>query len=382
MFSKELIQILFLMLIEVLGWSLVPTFLPYLAGSYGATPFEVGLIFAFYSIGLLFSSPITGSLSDKLGRKKVLLLCQFFTLISFLMLGLSNSLLMIFLSRILNGLFSSITVIMAYLSDISSEKKELYFNYSETIKSAAYVIGPLAGGLLATINYSVPPLIAAGASFIGIIFTYLTLKETLVVKERLRVRLKDFIPTNDYIDCFNKKPLRKLLVEFLIINLGYTIITSSIGLYVQYQLGFGPLTVGVSLTIVASLGIVFQLIAIPWLIKNFKEKKIKFVGLALITSSTLAMYFINSIVLFYIVMLVFGLGLVLTKPMITSEISKKATKKKQGSVMGVVNSLGSIGAIIAPIIGGLAISIKPELIGLIASIITFIGLSYGMINRA
>src|SRR4030042_1620573 len=121
--GKKHVTIMLIMITEVLGFSLVLPFLPLYAQELGASPLVVGLIFTSFSVFQFFSAPIMGRLSDRYGRRPMLMLSQFSTFIGFLVLGFADTLALIFLSRMIDGLFgSNFTIAQAYLRDISSQK--------------------------------------------------------------------------------------------------------------------------------------------------------------------------------------------------------------------------------------------------------------------
>src|SRR3989338_11650564 len=122
-FSKEYSIIFVIMITEVLGFSLILPFMPFFAERFGASPLTIGLILTSYSLFQFISAPIMGKLSDHYGRKPMLILSQISTCIGYIILGLANSVWMIFLSRIVDGILgSNFTIAQAYLSDISTKK--------------------------------------------------------------------------------------------------------------------------------------------------------------------------------------------------------------------------------------------------------------------
>ncbi len=157
-FDKRLLIIFLILFTEVLGFSSVMPIIPFLGLSLGLNAFQIGLVLSIFSICQLFASPITGKLSDRFGRKPLLLFSQTSTLIGFFLLGIANNVWILVLARLVDGLLgSNMTVSHAYISDVTNPKyRTKTFGYSSAVFGAGLIFGPLIGGLLASINYSVP----------------------------------------------------------------------------------------------------------------------------------------------------------------------------------------------------------------------------------
>ena len=199
---KEFFTILLIIFTEVLGWSLILPFLPFLATDLGASPFIVGFIIASFAFCQFISSPIIGKLSDRYGRKPLLLISQFSTVVGFTLLALANSLFIILLSRVIDGLLgSNMTLSRAYLGDIirneDQKKQTKLFGYMSTVFGLGFFIGPAMGGYLATIDYSIPSFLAAGISVLTLFMVFFLLEETVTnSKTGLGISLNEIlIPT-------------------------------------------------------------------------------------------------------------------------------------------------------------------------------------------
>ncbi|GAI89484.1 unnamed protein product, partial [marine sediment metagenome] len=166
---------------EVLGFSSVMPIIPFLGISLGLNAFQVGLILSIFSLCQLFASPITGKLSDKYGRKPLLLFSQTSTLIGFFLLGIAINVWILVAARLVDGfLGSNMTVAQAYISDVTNPKyRTKTFGYSSAVFGAGLIFGPVIGGILSTINYSVPMFFAAGVSLLSIILVLIFLPESL-----------------------------------------------------------------------------------------------------------------------------------------------------------------------------------------------------------
>lgn len=191
-FRREYLVIFLIMVTEVLGFSLILPFLPLYAQDLGASPLVIGLIFTSFSFFQFFSAPIMGRLSDHYGRRPLLIISQLSTFVGFVVLGFANTLVLIFLSRAIDGLFgSNFTIAQAYLSDISSKKdRSKVFGIIGAAFGVGFLIGPGIGGYLAEFSYSLPSFAAAGVSALTIFLTVMFLPETVKRKKEGKIKIK------------------------------------------------------------------------------------------------------------------------------------------------------------------------------------------------
>jgi DHA1 family tetracycline resistance protein-like MFS transporter len=367
--TREFATISIIILTEILGWSLILPFLPYYALEFGASPLVVGFIISTFSIFQFISAPIIGKLSDRYGRKPLLIISQFSTFMGFMILGFANSLWMILLSRIVDGLFgSNMTLSNAYVTDITKGKdRAKAFGYLGAVFGIGFFIGPAIGGFLALVSYALPSFIAAGMSLVTIFLIVFFLRETVHVEKEVKLKASDFFPMKDFLQGVRAKELRNIFLEFFIYLVGFTVVTSTLALYVDAQLGLGPEQVGLLLMIIGGVRVVFQMTLLPKLINRFDERPLIVAGMTLVAVAVFSLYFVDSIYMMYMGVALFSVGAGITRPMVVSVISKKSGEKSRGKVMGVADSLGSIARIIGPIVGGYVIgSFYPGTLGLVA----------------
>ncbi len=374
-FAKEQITIFVILVTEVLGFSLILPFLPFYAQELGASPFTIGLILTSFSLCQLISAPIMGRLSDHYGRKPLLVISQLSTVAGFLILGFSKSLWMIFLSRIIDGLLgSNFTIAQSYLSDISSkENRSKAFGLSGAAFGFGFLIGPAIGGFLSQFGYSLPSFLAAGVSFVPIIITIFFLEET--VKKGKEFKLSwELFHLKDFKKFFQNKKLALDFYQFFAFVLTHSIYVSGFALFAERQLGFGSTNVGFVLTYIGLISILLRGVLLSKLIDYFGEHKLQYIGIISIMLAMLGVIFVEEVWMFMIVMTLFAFGNGISRPVLTGEISRKVSGKKQGAVLGVASSLASLSNIIGPFISGLIIEyFFPGCLGLIALIVLFFG---------
>ncbi|MBD3203625.1 MFS transporter [Candidatus Woesearchaeota archaeon] len=357
-YKKEYITIFVIMITEVLGFSLILPFLPYYVENFGASPLTYGLILASFSFLQLISSPIMGKLSDHYGRRPMLFFSQLSTFISFIILGLANSLLMVFLSRIVDGLLgSNMTLAQAYISDISTkENRSRAFGLVGVAFGIGFLIGPAIGGTLARIDYSIPSFIAAGFSFITIITTYFFLPETVKRKKDIKFDFKKAFHINEFKKYFHNKKISSKLFQFFSYTLTHSIYVTAFAYFASLMFGFKENNIGYLLTYIGFLSIILRGVLLGKLIDIFGEFRLRYAGVFSIFIGMVMLSFLQNIIFFYIAMTLFAVGSGLSMPLLAGEISRNVSEKEQGAISGVRSSLRSISQIIGPLIGNAMIN--------------------------
>lgn len=355
--KKEYFVIFLILVTEVLGFSLVLPFLPLYAQDLGASPLIVGLIFTSFSVFQLVSAPILGRLSDIYGRRPLLIISQLSTFAGFVVLGFANTLALIFLSRIIDGMFgSNFTVAQAYLSDISSKKdRSKAFGIAGAAFGVGFLVGPGIGGYLAQFDYSVPSFAAAGISLITVAMTIFLLPETVKRKKdvKLDVRIIDFSAMRRFLADPVISP--KLGAYFTFI-LSHVIFVSMMALFAERQIGLGPAEIGFLLMYVGLNAIIIRGVLLPRLIDFFGEYLLQFIAVASMILGLLGMAFASDFWVLILTTTFFSFGAGTARPILAGEISRQAKEDEQGALLGVADSLGSFGQIIGPLIGGFMIN--------------------------
>lgn len=368
---------------EVLGFSLILPFLPFYAQNLGASPFQVGLILATFSLFQFVSAPIMGKLSDAYGRRPLLILSQLSTLIGFLVLGFANQLWMVFLSRAIDGLLgSNYTIAQAYLSDITPKKdRTKIFSISGIAFSIGFFIGPALGGYLSQFSYALPSFLAAAMAGITIVTTYFYLPETVSKTKRFHWSWEIFKFKQFSLLKANSK-ISLPLWEFFLYVLTHGLWVSSFALFAEKQLSFTAKDVGFVFAMIGAVSILLRLLILPKLLNKYAEEKLRIIGAISIIFSLIVTPWISSGTAITISAIAFTFGASILRPSLVSYISRQASAKKQGEVMGITDSLGSISQIIGPLVGGFLIqSFFPGSLGIVSAAVMTIGLIVLIIDK-
>lgn len=372
--NKSLLSIFIVVFVDLLGFSLILPLLPYYAESYGASATIVGLLVASYAAASLFGSPLLGRLSDRFGRRPILLVSVFGTFLGFLLLGFADpvgrsiaSLLslpsantailgVLFLSRILDGLTGgNITVAQAYISDVTDEKNRARgLGLIGAAFGLGFIIGPAVGGFLSSWGYNIPAFVAAGLAFINIFAMALWLPESLSDsrREQAAANKKPGITLSALKQAINRPVVGPLLMVRFFFGIAFATFQSIFALYAQYKLNLSSHTTGYVLAYVGLLSVLVQGVGIGILMKKFTENQLIISGLWLMTLGLLGWAFTPTLWVLLIVMIPIALSGGVLNTVINSAISKKVAPDEIGGMLGISASLESATRVISPSIGG------------------------------
>ena len=383
-FDKRLYVVFLIIFTEVLGFSMVSPLIPFLGLSLGLTPVEIGLIVSAFSICQLFASPITGKLSDRFGRKPLFLISQLSTFSGFLLLGFATTPILLLLSRLTDGLLgSNMTVSQAYISDISEPKhRTRVYGYSSGVFGAGLIFGPVIGGVLSTINYSVPMFFAASITIISIILV-LFLPETITSKpDKLSLKFNDILPVKDAIRFAKTPHVRNSLLMFFIYNFGFHLFIANFSLLAETQFHVNADQVGFYMAWIGILRVIIQTVLIARILRALGEDSMLRTGIVALVISMVGIAFSADYLFVFVPLIFLAYGTGVTRPILTSKLANSVTKQETATVLGVNNSLVSVAQIITPIAGGFMIQYLPSQTVPILSAVFLASILFFLINRA
>jgi len=372
--NSRLLTIFIIVFVDLLGFSLILPLLPYYAETYGASAFVVGLLVASYAAASLIGSPLLGRLSDRLGRRPVLLISVLGTLVGYLFLGFAapigeglarliapaavNTFVLgvLFFARILDGLTAgNLTVAQAYISDVTDEKNRARgLGMIGAAFGLGFIIGPAVGGLLSKTSYSLPAFVAGGIAALNLVQIFFLLPESLTEERRREMGEQKRPPfTLQALQEAIKRPVvgPLLLVRFFF-SLAFATFQTIFALYAQYKLGLGADSTGYVLAYVGVLSVVVQGGLIGPLTKRFRERWLIITGLWLMVFSLLAWAFVPNLIVLLIIMLPLALAGGVLGTVIQSAITKAVKPQEIGGMLGIAGALESLTRVIAPIVGG------------------------------
>jgi len=359
---SPLLVIFVTVFIDLVGFGIVIPVLPYYAegGHFGATPREVGLLFASYSVMQLIFSPVLGRLSDKYGRRPILIISLLGTCLGFLILGFATTLLMLFIGRIIDGISGgNISTAQAYIADVTTkEDRAKGMGLIGAAFGLGFVFGPAIGGILSRWGINVPFLFAGGLAFANVILLYFTLPETVTRDHPARVSAASGRGWKQVVDALSQPQLAFVLAIYFLSIAAFSIMTTVFSLFMMFRLGYDPWHSG---WIFAFVGIVSALVQgglIGKLVKRFGEPALVIAGGLLFTLSLFISPFVTAatgLVGILSIVALSAIGNALAGPSLTSLGSKSASVAEQGSIMGVMQSVASLARAVGPTVAALII---------------------------
>ena len=376
--NSKLAILFFTMVVVMMGFGLIIPIIPFYVEKYGAGGSTLGMLIALFSLMQFIFSPIWGDLSDRYGRKNLLLVGVFGNAISQLVFGLATNLGMMFLSRALAGILSSATLptALAYIGDSTTdEERGGGMGIIGAAMGVGMVIGPGIGGWLGGSNLSTPFFLASGLSVIAMLLIWFVLPESLPVEQRKVSTGRVRGPQIKMMWRSLFGPIGFLLFLAFLVSFGLSNFEGIFGLYAQMKYSYGPAQVGTILMVIGVISAVVQGLLTGPATKHLGEGNV--IKLSLIAS---AVGFALMVIAPQGLMVYFAVGFfvfsnAMLRPSIFSLTSKNA-QGEMGMVMGLNNSFQSIGRVIGPLWGGSLIDMNVNMPYMSAVVIMLI--SFGL----
>ncbi len=352
--KKNLYILAFALAVVTVGFGVVMPIIPFYMENLGAGGTELGLLVASYAIMRLIFGPVWGSLSDRIGRKPIMMIGVFGYGITMVGFGLATELWMMFAARILSGILSSATspTTMAYIVDSTSEQdRSSGMGVLGAAAGIGTIFGPALGGLLADFGLSAPFFFAAGMSLLSVISIAIFLPESLESPDRSTQGPKT--PPLDVKAWWNAlfSPIGPLLIEAFFVMAGLTFFFGVFGLYALERFNYGTREVGVVFTVLGLMMAIGQGVLVGPLTRRLGDVMVMKLGFLFSGLGLIAMMLADRFWLLLVTTAFFSLANALVSPSV-SALTSKRTQMDQGVTMGLSNAFGSLGRIFGPPIGG------------------------------
>ena len=399
--NTALLTVFLAVLIDLLGFGIVLPLLPFYASTFNASPITIGLLYSIYSFAQMVFSPIWGGLSDRIGRRPIMLLSTLGAAIAYTIFGLAHSLLILFLSRLIAGIMGgNISTAQAYVADVTSLEDRAK---GMGLIGAAFGIGFLLGPAIAAIlihpkfmsafqisesyRYSIPGFFAAGMSLLSFLLVLFKLPESINLTnidnvervEKISIFSKSFWEYLFEERISHVKFLFPMLIGCMFLSsFGQSSLYSSLPLFCEELLTISAEKVGLLFAFMGLIGVLVQGGLLRILVKHCSEKKIFLVGTILMSSGLILISIAQNKNMLLGFLLFMALGWSLVIPTLTSLISKESDPAKIGMTMGISQGIASLGRVIGPTWGGFLYSLSHRLpflaTGLIISLAIWVGL--------
>lgn len=366
--QPAIIFIFITLFLDIFGIGVIVPVLPKLVeqmsgGDPGAAAHAVGWLGALYALMQFVFSPVLGSLSDRFGRRPVILLSLLGSGLDYLLLAWAPTLVWLFVGRIISGITAAnFSAASAYIADVTPpEKRAAGFGLIGAAFGLGFIAGPAVGGLLGHYGLRVPFLVAAGITLLNWLYGALVLPESLAPENRRKFHWESVHPIRALQGLSRWPVVASLAWTHFFINVAHNIYPSLWVLYTGERYGWGSREVGISLSLVGIMAAIVQAGLAGRIITLIGERKGIIVGLLTMAGALAAYGLASAPWMVYVITIIGSFGSI-GSPAAQSIITKSAPQDEQGAVQGALNSLTSVAGIVGPLMwtAMFAFSIKPD----------------------
>mgnify|MGYP002641519374 CR=1 FL=1 len=355
--NKPLASIFLIVFIDLLGFGLILPLLPYYAESFGASDTLVGILVASYAAAQLVGAPLLGRLSDRFGRRPILLVSLLGTLLSFLLLGFAKTLWVLFAARIFDGITGgNISVAQAYIADVTDEKSRAKgMGMIGAAFGLGFIFGPATGGFLSQWGYAVPAFAAAGLVTFNLLMVYFWLPESLTPEKRAELAKTEKPKlTLGALFAALKRPFSgSLLITRFFFGLAFAIFQTIFSLYALRRFNLAAQQTGYILTYVGVLSVIVQGGLVGKLSERFREDWLITASVGVMALSLLGWAFVPSVTMLLVVLAPIALAGGILNTVVSSALTKTVQPQEIGGILGLSASIESLTRVIAPTLGGI-----------------------------
>ncbi|MDJ0865006.1 MAG: MFS transporter [Myxococcota bacterium] len=345
---KRSLGVLFsVVVIDLVGFGIVMPILPFYADEFGASGTTLGLLLSCYPAAQFVFQPLWGRLSDRVGRRPVMLATIAGTAVALLLVGLADSLLALFAARTLGGAFAAnVSVATAYITDVTDESERIrWMGMLGASFGVGFLLGPAIGGLLAPYGHAVPILVASGLAAVNLVHALFVLREPPVHREAgrgpgARTLLRSPV-------------LRSLVIANLLFALAVTQLESMFAYFMKDRFGYDARQVAFILVAMAFVMVLIQGGGMRALAARYGERTLLRGGGALLALAFMAVPWMGTVALLLVPLLLAAVGRAVSQPALMSLASLEATPGTRGAVLGTFNAAAALARVFGPAAAGI-----------------------------
>lgn len=360
--KKALIFGLTSVLLYGIGFGLTTPVVPFLVQPYVSSPENQAIVIALlnfaYAVCVFLAAPGLGALSDRYGRRPVLIICLLGSAAGYLIFGIGGALWILFVGRIIDGLTGgNISTILAYFADITpKDQRTKYFGWAGAASGIGFIIGPTLGGLIAKFDYSAPMYFGVIVTLLNVVYGAIYMPESLSKDHRLdKISLVRLNPFTQFASVFSIKNLKWIFIAIFLLGVPSGSLQTFFSQFAKDTFKWEPTTIGIVLSILGAMDIITQSLIMPKLLMKFKEARIAVLGMVseIIAYGLIAASGIFSYFPFFIAgTIIFGFGDAIFGPAVNGIASNAVSSEEQGRIQGGSQSIQALSRIIGPILGG------------------------------
>jgi len=360
-----MLTLFLIVFIDLVGFGIIIPLLPFFGEHFAASPAMIGLLMASYSLTQFIAAPFWGRASDRIGRRPILLITLAGAAASYVLLGFSNSLWMLFVARGIGGFMAgNISTAFAYVADITTpENRTKGMGVIGAAFGLGFIAGPAIGGILAgpdplNADFRTPALAAAGLSCVALIMAFFLLKESL--SEDIRKRIAEMPAKNrrqQFQSALSKPGVGLLIGLSFLATFVFAGMETTFAMWSERRMGWGPQQNGYLFAFVGIIAAMIQGGLVGKLAKRFGETNLVIQGAAALALGVLLIPFTNSLATLLGAMVIVAYGFSIITPSLNSLISLQVGSGEQGGVMGVGRSATTMARVIGPAWAGLIFSL-------------------------
>ncbi len=349
---SPLVIIFITIFIDLVGFGIVIPVLPLYAERFGASEAVVGILLAVYSAMQFIFAPILGKLSDRVGRRPVLLGSLIGTSIGFLTMGFANTLWLLFVARIIDGVTGgNISTAQAYIADVTPpEQRSKGMGLIGAAFGLGFIFGPAIGGIMSHISPAAPFFFAAALAATNATALYFMLPESLSAEHRSQAQGRASII--EVIKDAENRSLVPVMATYFFATIAFAMLTATYALFASHRFNFDATHTGYMFAYVGVLGAIIQGGLLGRLVKVFGDKTLAVAGTLILAGSLFVLPASSSLTMLILASTGIAIGNSLVTPTLNGLASKTVHGGLQGRVLGVMSSVASLARIIGPVLGG------------------------------
>jgi MFS transporter, DHA1 family, tetracycline resistance protein len=343
-----LVIIFLTIFVNLVGFGIIIPLLPYYAETFGASPLVIGLLFAVFSLCQLIAAPALGDLSDRYGRRPVLIFSLAGTVVSFVMLALAHSVVMLFAARIVDGLSGgNISTARAYVADITEPRdRARAYGLIGAAFGLGFILGPALSGVLSRVSYTAPIWAAAGITLAATIMAAVWLPETVH-----RAQAGGGSPFRYLPALLGRPVVRRMLAIDFVYWCAFAMFQTTFALFAARRFSFDVAKTGYLFAAFGVLGAVIQGGLIRPLVNRLGDIATFRIGLVMGATGLIATALSHSVTMFVVALVPLAVGIGFGHPTMASLVSLASRADEQGRVQGAAGAVESLGRTIGPVWG-------------------------------